>query len=34
MRAVAKESGLKLGALQYHFRTTDDPLLELAAYLS
>lgn len=34
MRAVAEESGLKLGALHYHFRTTDDPLLGLAAHLS
>ena len=34
MRALARESGLKLGALQYHFRTTDDLLLGLSAHLS
>jgi len=34
MRALARESGLKLGALQYHFRTTEDLLLGLSAHLS
>lgn len=34
MRALARESGLKLGALQYHFRTTDDLLLGLSTHLS
>ena len=26
MRALARASGMKLGALQYHFRTSDDML--------
>ncbi len=33
MRAVARASGMKLGALQYHFRTWDDMLRALAAYV-
>ena len=33
MRAVARASGMKLGALQYHFRTRDDMLRALAAYI-
>ncbi len=34
MRAVARASGMKLGALQYHFRTRDDLLRALAAYIA
>lgn len=34
MRALARASGMKLGALQYHFRTRDDMLRALAAYIS
>lgn len=34
MRALARASGMKLGALQYHFRTRKDMLRALAAYLS
>jgi AcrR family transcriptional regulator len=34
MRALARASGLKLGALQYHFRTWDDMLRALAAYIA
>jgi AcrR family transcriptional regulator len=34
MRALARASGMKLGALQYHFRTWDDMLRALAAYIS
>ncbi len=34
MRAVARASGMKLGALQYHFRTWDDMLRALAAYIA
>ena len=34
MRAVARASGIKLGALQYHFRTWDDMLRALAAYIA
>jgi AcrR family transcriptional regulator len=33
MRALARASGMKLGALQYHFRTWDDMLRALAAYI-
>ncbi len=34
MRALARGSGLKLGALQYHFRTKDDMLRALVGYLA
>lgn len=34
MRALAKASGMKLGALQYHFRTSDDLLRALVNYIS
>ena len=34
MRALARASGMKLGALQYHFRTWEDLLRALAAYIS
>ena len=34
MRAVARASGLKLGALQYHYRTREDLLRAVAAYIS
>jgi AcrR family transcriptional regulator len=34
MRALARASGMKLGALQYHFRTREDMLRALAAYIS
>lgn len=34
MRAVARASEIKLGALQYHFRTRDDLLRALAAYVA
>jgi len=34
MRALARASGMKLGALQYHFRTREDLLRALAAYIS
>lgn len=34
MRALARASGMKLGALQYHFRTWDDMLRALAAYIA
>jgi len=34
MRAVARASGIKLGALQYHFRTWEDLLRALAAYIA
>jgi AcrR family transcriptional regulator len=34
MRAVARASGLTLGALQYHFRTQEDLLRALAAHIS
>lgn len=34
MRAVARGSGIKLGALQYHFRTRDDLLRALAAHVA
>lgn len=33
MRALARASGMKLGALQYHFRTWEDMLHALAAYI-
>ena len=33
MRALARASGMKLGALQYHFRTWDDLLRALASYI-
>jgi AcrR family transcriptional regulator len=33
MRALARASGLKLGALQYHFRTWDALLVALVAYI-
>lgn len=34
MRAVARASGMKLGALQYHFATSDHLLRGLAAYVA
>ena len=34
MRAVARASGMKLGALQYHFRTWEDLLHHLAALIA
>ena len=34
MRALARASGMKLGALQYHFRTSDDMLRALAGYIA
>jgi len=34
MRALARASGMKLGALQYHFRTWADMLRALAAYIA
>ena len=34
MRALARASGMKLGALQYHFRTLEDMLRALAAYIA
>jgi len=34
MRALARASGMKLGALQYHFRTWEDMLRALAAHIS
>ena len=34
MRALARASGMKLGALQYHVRTWEDMLRALAAYIS
>jgi len=33
MRALARASGMKLGALQYHFRTREDMLRALATYI-
>ncbi|MGB1335598.1 MAG: TetR family transcriptional regulator, partial [Luminiphilus sp.] len=33
MRALARASGMKLGALQYHFRTWDILLTELVNYI-
>jgi len=34
LRALARASGMKLGALQYHFRTREDMLRALAAYIA
>lgn len=34
MRALARASGLKLGALQYHFRTREDMLRALVDYIA
>ena len=34
MRAVARATGMKLGALQYHFPTRDDLLCALATYIA
>ncbi len=34
MRALARASGMKLGALQYHFRTWEHMLRALAAYIA
>ena len=34
LRALARASGMKLGALQYHFRTWEDMLRALAAFIS
>ena len=34
LRALARRSGMKLGALQYHFRTWEDMVRALAAYIS
>ena len=34
MRALARASGIKLGALQYHFRTWEDMLRALVAYIA
>ena len=34
MRALARASGMKLGALQYHFRTSDEMLRALVAYIA
>jgi len=34
MRALARASGMKLGALQYHFRTWEDLLHALAAFIA
>lgn len=34
MRALARASGLKLGALQYHFRTWDELLRALVGYIA
>ena len=33
MRGLARASGMKLGALQYHFRTWEDMLRALATYI-
>lgn len=33
MRAVARASGLKLGALQYHYRTRDELLRSLSVFI-
>ena len=33
MRALARASGMKLGALQYHFRTWDALLVALVTYI-
>ena len=34
MRALARDSGIKLGALQYHFRTREVMLRALVAYIA
>ena len=34
MRALARASGMKLGALQYHFRTFEDLMRELVNYIA
>ena len=34
MRALARASGIKLGALQYNFRTSEDMLRALVAYIA
>ena len=34
MRALARDSGMKLGALQHHFRTRDDMLRALVDYIA
>ncbi len=34
MRALARASGMKLGALQYHFRTRDEMLRALVGYIA
>ncbi len=34
MRALARASGMKLGALQYHFRTSDEMLRALVGYIA
>ena len=34
MRALARASGMKLGALQYHFRTWEDVLQALATHIA
>ena len=34
MRALARASGMKLGALQYHFRTWDEMLRALVGYIA
>ncbi|MBT7368998.1 MAG: TetR/AcrR family transcriptional regulator [Gammaproteobacteria bacterium] len=34
MRALARASGIKLGALQYHFRTSEDMLRALVGYIA
>ncbi|MFT4824530.1 MAG: AcrR family transcriptional regulator [Halioglobus sp.] len=34
MRALARAAGMKLGALQYHFRTWDDLLRALVDYIA
>ncbi|MFT5578822.1 MAG: AcrR family transcriptional regulator [Paraglaciecola psychrophila] len=34
MRALARAAGMKLGALQYHFRTSDDMLRAVVGYIA
>ena len=34
MRALARASGLKLGALQYHFKTWEDMMRALVAHIA
>ncbi|MFT5209230.1 MAG: AcrR family transcriptional regulator [Flavobacterium sp.] len=34
MRALARAADMKLGALQYHFRTTDDMLRAVVGYIA